>query len=85
MHKRQGEAERYDLSRPKDHSERQEDRRASPGTLLACQIERLAGEEETYLDGKRRAVALRDHGFRLGGKFRPSDATIRDETFAAAA
>ena len=60
-------------------------RSTSPSTLLACQIERLAGEEETYLDGKRRAVALRDHGFRLGGKFRPSDATIRDETFAAAA
>ena len=60
-------------------------RSTSPSTLLACQIERLAGEEETYEDAKRRAMALRDHGFRLRGKFRPPDATISDKNFAAAA
>jgi hypothetical protein len=36
--------------------------------LLACQIERLVGDEETYERSKRQALALFDQGFNIGGK-----------------
>jgi len=40
----------------------------SLSTLLARQIERLVGDEETYERAKRQALALLDQGFDLGGK-----------------
>ena len=46
-------------------------RSTSLSSLLASQIERLVGEEVTYEDATGRAMALRDQGFRWGGKIRP--------------
>ncbi|HEY6444942.1 MAG TPA: hypothetical protein VIY53_00665 [Acidobacteriaceae bacterium] len=36
--------------------------------LLADQIETLTGEDEAYEQSRRSALALLDHGLRLGGK-----------------
>jgi hypothetical protein len=62
-YKRWREAERCDVSRPNGHAERQDDRRAPLRAPLGCQIERRAGDEETYPEVKRRAMALLDPGF----------------------
>jgi len=43
--------------------------------LLAQQIETLTGEEEAYQRAQRRALALLDEGFHLGGAIRAT----RDE------
>ena len=43
--------------------------------LLAGQIEVLVGEDEAYEQAERRALALLDRGFHLGGVIRAS----RDE------
>jgi hypothetical protein len=43
-------------------------RGTSLSALLACQIERLVGDEETCERSKRQALALLDQGFNLGGK-----------------
>ena len=43
--------------------------------LLAGQIEALVGEDEAYEQAERRALALLDQGFHLGGVIRAS----RDE------
>jgi hypothetical protein len=43
--------------------------------LLAGQIEALVGEDEAYERAERRALALLDRGFHLGGVIRAS----RDE------
>jgi len=43
--------------------------------LLAGQIEALVGEDEAYEQAQRRAMALLDRGFHLGGVIRAS----RDE------
>lgn len=43
--------------------------------LVARQIETLVGEEEAYERAKRKALALLDQGFHLGGTIRAS----RDE------
>lgn len=43
--------------------------------LVARQIETLVGEEEAYEKAKKRALALLDKGFHLGGTIRAS----RDE------
>ena len=43
--------------------------------LLAGQIEALVGEDEAYEQAQRRALALLDQGFHLGGVIRAS----RDE------
>ena len=61
-YKRWREAERCDVSRPNGHAERQYDRRAPLRAPLGCQIERRAGDEETYPEVKRRAMALLDPG-----------------------
>jgi hypothetical protein len=45
-------------------------RSMSLSVLLTSQIERLVGAEETYELSKRRALALLDKGFQLGGKIR---------------
>ena len=50
-------------------------RKTSISGLLATQIEILVGEEEAYERAKRRATALLDRGFHLGGVIRSS----RDE------
>ena len=50
-------------------------RGSSISGLLAEQIEILVGEEEAYQSAKRRATALLDQGFHLGGVIRAS----RDE------
>jgi hypothetical protein len=50
-------------------------RSMSLSALLACQIERLVGDEETYERSKRRALGLLDGGFHLGDKIRAT----RDE------
>jgi predicted DNA-binding ribbon-helix-helix protein len=50
-------------------------RSTSLGALLACDIERLVGDDENYGRSKRRALVLLDKGFHLGGKLRAS----RDE------
>jgi hypothetical protein len=42
-------------------------RSMSLSALLASQIERLVGDEETYELSKRRALALLDKGFHPGG------------------
>ncbi len=38
--------------------------------LLADYIERLLGQEEAYAAARRRALAVLDEGFRLGGEIR---------------
>jgi uncharacterized protein DUF6364 len=43
--------------------------------LLAGQIEALVGDDEAYAQAERRALALLDQGFHLGGVIRAS----RDE------
>lgn len=50
-------------------------RETSISRLLAEQIETLIGEEETYQKAKRRAMAVLERGFRLGGKIH----STRDE------
>jgi hypothetical protein len=50
-------------------------RSTSLSALLASEIERLVGDEETYERSKRQAVALLEKGFNLGGRIRAS----RDE------
>jgi hypothetical protein len=50
-------------------------RNTSISGLLAEQIERLVGEDETYEQAQRRALALLEEGFPLGG---PIEST-RDE------
>ena len=45
-------------------------RSTSLSALLACQIERLVGDEESYERAKKRALILLDQGFDLGGKIR---------------
>jgi hypothetical protein len=50
-------------------------RSTSISGLLAQQIEALVGEEEAYAQAERRALALLDQGFHLGGEKRVS----RDE------
>jgi hypothetical protein len=71
-HGRQREGKRYDPSRPKNDSERQDPGGTSLSALLARQIERLVGGEESYERSKRRALALLDKGFGLGAKIRAS-------------
>jgi hypothetical protein len=53
-------------------------RSMSLGALLACQIERLAGEGQSYESAPRQALKLLDHGYDLGGKT-PSDRDERHE------
>jgi hypothetical protein len=50
-------------------------RSMSLSALFAGEIERAVAEEETYERSKRRALALLDKGFHLGGEIR----TSRDE------
>jgi uncharacterized protein DUF6364 len=50
-------------------------RSTSISGLVTRQIELLVGEEEAYESAKRRAFALLDQGFDLGGEIRAS----RDE------
>ena len=50
-------------------------RSTSISGLVACQIEILVGEEETYERAQRQASTLLDQGFHLGGVIRVS----RDE------
>jgi hypothetical protein len=47
-------------------------RSTSLSALLACQIQRLVADDETYERSKQRAMALLDKGFHLGGKIRVS-------------
>jgi Family of unknown function (DUF6364) len=50
-------------------------RGTSISRLLAGQIEALVGDDEAYEQAERRALALLDRGFHLGGVIRAS----RDE------
>jgi len=50
-------------------------RNTSISRLLAEQIETLVGEDESYEQARRRALALLDSGFHLGGRIESS----RDE------
>ena len=50
-------------------------RNISISGLLAEQIEALVGEDEAYEQAQRRALALLEKGFRLGGRI----ASTRDE------
>ena len=43
-------------------------RNTSISRLLAAQIETLVGEDEAYEQARRRAIALLDKGFHLGGR-----------------
>jgi predicted transcriptional regulator len=43
-------------------------RNTSISRLLAAQIEALVGEDEAYEQARRRAMALLDRGFHLGGR-----------------
>jgi predicted transcriptional regulator len=43
-------------------------RNTSISRLLAAQIETLVGEDEAYEQARRRAMALLDRGFHLGGR-----------------
>ncbi len=43
-------------------------RNTSISRLLAAQIETLVGEDEAYEQARRRAMALLDKGFHLGGR-----------------
>lgn len=43
-------------------------RETSISGLIAEQIEVLVGRDEAYVVAKRRALALLDHGFDLGGR-----------------
>jgi hypothetical protein len=47
-------------------------RNTSISRLLADQIETLVGEDDAYEQSKRRALALLDRGFRLGGHIQAS-------------
>jgi predicted DNA-binding protein len=46
--------------------------------LLAEQIEKLVGEEEDYEQAKRRALALLDKGFHMGGKITAPRESLHD-------
>jgi hypothetical protein len=50
-------------------------RNASISGLLAEQIEALVGEDDAYEQAQRRALALLDQGFHLGGRIE----STRDE------
>jgi len=50
-------------------------RNTSISGLLAEQIEALVGEDDAYEQAQRRALALLDHGLRLGGRIE----STRDE------
>ncbi|HWB30590.1 MAG TPA: hypothetical protein VG736_08825 [Vicinamibacterales bacterium] len=50
-------------------------RNTSISGLLAEQIEALVGENDTYEQAQRRALALLDRGFHLGGRIKAT----RDE------
>jgi hypothetical protein len=50
-------------------------RNTSISGLLAEQIEALVGEDDAYEQAQRRALALLDHGFHLGGRIE----STRDE------
>ena len=43
-------------------------RNTSISRLLAAQIETLVGEDDAYEQAQRRAMALLDQGFHLGGR-----------------
>jgi hypothetical protein len=45
-------------------------RNTSISGLLAQQIESLVGEDDAYEQAQRRALALLDRGFPLGGRIR---------------
>jgi len=53
-------------------------RSTSISGLLAEQIEKLVGEEEDYEQAKRRALALLDKGFHMGGKITASRESLHD-------
>jgi len=53
-------------------------RSTSISGLLAEQIERLVGEEDDYEQAKRRALALLDKGFHMGGKITASREALHD-------
>src|SRR6202041_1326544 len=85
-HKRQGEAERYDLSRPKNHSERQDDPRAP------LHVAQLSTRESNRAPRRRRSNLRGRHGpgyglarprLSLGRQNPPPDGTISNKTFAA--
>jgi hypothetical protein len=50
----------------------------SLNALLACEIERLVADQETYERSKRRALASLDKGFHLGGKIHASRAELHE-------
>lgn len=50
-------------------------RNTSVSSLLAEQIEALVGEDDAYEQAQRRALALLDQGFHLGGRIE----STRDE------
>lgn len=43
-------------------------RNTSISSMLAAQIEALVGEDDAYVQAQRRALALLDQGFHLGGQ-----------------
>jgi len=53
-------------------------RSTSISGLLAEQIEKLVGEEDDYENAKRRALALLDTGFHMGGKITASRESLHD-------
>lgn len=53
-------------------------RATSISGLLAEQIEMLVGEDEAYEQAKRRALALLDTGFHMGGKITASRESLHD-------
>ena len=53
-------------------------RSTSISGLLAEQIEKLVGEEDDYEQAKRRALALLDKGFHMGGKITASRESLHD-------
>ena len=53
-------------------------RSTSISGLLAEQIEKLVGEEDDYEQAKRRALALLDKGFHMGGKLTASRESLHD-------
>jgi len=53
-------------------------RSTSISGLLAEQIEKLVGEEDDYERAKRRALALLDKGFHMGGKITATRESLHD-------
>lgn len=53
-------------------------RSTSISGLLAEQIEKLVGEEDAYERAKRRALALLDQGFHMGGKITATRESLHD-------